>query len=344
MPMPFDPEEHRPIGRTGLTATALGLGSASLGGLFRAVPEADAIATIARAWDLGVRLFDTAPLYGYGTAERRLGSVLRQWPRDTFVLSTKVGRLVVRAEAVPAGADVDRQVLDGRVDGAYGGVEDRRIVFDYSGDGVRRSLEESLERLGLERIDIALIHDPDRHWKAAIGEAFPALARLRDEGVVRAIGAGMNQAPMLARFAREGDFDVFLCASRYTILDQTALDELIPACRERGASILVGGVMNTGLLADPRPGTRYDYGEAPAEMIERARRIAAICERHGVPLKAAAIQFPLANPVVASVVAGVRSVAHLEDYPDLMAVPIPTELWAELKTEGVIRPEAPTPT
>ena len=160
---------------------------------------------------------------------------------------------------------------------------------------------------------------------------------------MRAIGAGMNQAPMLARFAREGDFDVFLCASRYTILDQTAMDELIPACVERAASILVGGVMNTGLLADPQPGTRYDYGAAPPEMIDRARRIAAICERHGVSLKAAAVQFPLAHPVVASVVAGVRSVEHLDEYPALMAVPIPGDLWAELRSEGVIRPDAPVP-
>jgi D-threo-aldose 1-dehydrogenase len=343
MQMPFDPRGRRPIGRTGLSATALGFGGASIGGLYRPFAEADARATVERAWDLGVRLFDTAPLYGYGASERRVGAVLRERRRDDFVLSTKVGRLVYAAGAVPAGADVDRQVLDGLADGAYADIEDRRIVFDYSADGIRRSIEDSLERLGLDRIDIALIHDPDTHWEAAIGQAFPALARLRDQGVIRAIGAGMNQAPMLARFAREGDFDVFLCASRYTILDQTALDELIPACTERGASLLVGGVMNTGLLADPRPGTRYDYGEAPPAMIERARRIAAICERHGVPLKAAAIQFPLAHPIVASVVAGVRSVAHLDDYPEMLAVPIPSDLWTELKAEGVIREEAPTP-
>jgi D-threo-aldose 1-dehydrogenase len=341
--VPFDPREVRPIGRTGLTATALGLGSASLGGLYHAVPEAEAIGVVARAWELGIRFFDTAPLYGYGASERRVGAALGQYARDAYVLSTKVGRLVYPANAVPPGAEVDPQTLDGRVDGAYGGVADRRIVFDYSADGVRRSLEASLERLRLDRVDIALIHDPDEHWEAAIGGAFPALARLREEGVVGAIGAGMNQAPMLARFAREGDFDVFLCASRYTILDQTALDELIPACAERGSSIVIGGVMNTGLLADPRPGTRYDYGRAPDAMIDRARRIADVCERHGVLLKAAAVQFPLAHPVVASVVAGVRSVAHLEEYPELMATPIPTDLWAELKAEGVIRHEAPTP-
>ena len=341
--MPIDPTERRPIGRTGLTATCLGLGSASLGGMYRAVADDDAISTIRHAWDLGVRFFDTAPLYGYGAAERRIGTTLRDRPRDAYVLSSKVGRLVFEPGTVPAGADVDPQVLDGRVDGVYADVGGRRIVFDYSADGIRRSLEASLERLGLDRIDIALIHDPDTHWEAAIGEAFPALARLREEGMIRAIGAGMNQAPMLARFAHEGDFDVFLCASRYTILDHSALDELIPACEARGASILVGGVMNTGLLVDPKPGARYDYVEAPPEMIDRARRLAAVCERHGVPLRAAAVQFPLAHPVVASVVAGVRSIAHLDDYPALMRVPIPADLWAELRQEGLIRPDAPTP-
>jgi D-threo-aldose 1-dehydrogenase len=343
MTVPIDPTERRPIGRTGLAATSLGFGGASIGGLYRDVAEGDAIETVRRAWDLGIRLFDTAPLYGYGDAERRVGAVLRDRPRDAFVLSTKVGRLVFDHGTVPAGADVDPQVLDGRVDGAYPGVGGRQIVFDYSADGIRRSLEASLQRLGLDRLDVALIHDPDTHWEAAIDEAYPALARLREEGVIRAIGAGMNQAPMLARFAREGDFDVFLCASRYTLLDQSALDELIPACKARGASILVGGVMNTGLLVDPKPGARYDYAEAPPEMIDRARRLAAVCERHGVPLRAAAVQFPLAHPVVASVVAGVRSIAHLDDYPALMRVPIPADLWAELHHEGLIRPDAPTP-
>ncbi len=341
--MPIDPTERRLIGRTGLSATALGFGGASIGGLYHAVPEDEAVAVARRAWDLGVRLFDTAPLYGYGAAERRVGTALRDRPRDAFVLSTKVGRLVLQANAVPPGADIDPQRVGGRDDATYADVAGRRIVFDYSADGIRRSIEASLERLGLERIDIALIHDPDSHWQPAIAEAYPALARLRDEGLIRAIGAGMNQAPMLARFAREGDFDVFLCASRYTLLDQSALDELIPACLDRGASILVGGVMNTGLLADPRPGARYDYGEAPPAMIERARRLAEACERHGVSLRAAAVQFPLAHPVVASVVAGVRSIAHLDDYPALMGVPIPADLWAELRHEGLIRPDAPTP-
>ena len=191
-------------------------------------------------------------------------------------------------------------MLDGRVDAAYADVAGRSIVFDYSADGIRRSLEASLERLGVDRIDVALIHDPDDHWEAAIGEAFPALARLREEGVIRAIGAGMNQSAMLARFAREGDFDVFLLAGRYTLLDQDALDELLPLCVERRIAVMIGGVMNSGILADPRPGGRFNYQAAPAAIVDRAQRLAAACARHGVPLKAAAVQFPLAHPAVAS--------------------------------------------
>jgi D-threo-aldose 1-dehydrogenase len=216
-------------------------------------------------------------------------------------------------------------------------------VFDYSTDGVRRSIDESLERLGLDRIDIALIHDPDNHWEAAIGEAYPALHRLREQGVVRAIGAGMNQAAMLARFAREGEFDVFLLASRYTLLDQTGLAEFLPLCVAKRIGVLAGGVMNTGLLANPRPGARYDYGTATAEVIARARSLEAVCARHGVRLKAAAVQFPLAHPAVASLVAGVRSVAHLDEYPSLMREPIPAELWDDLRGEGLVDPAAPTP-
>jgi D-threo-aldose 1-dehydrogenase len=341
--MPFDPTDLVPLGRSGLEVTRLGFGTASIGGLYTAVEAADAIATVERAWELGIRLFDTAPLYGYGTAERRLGETLGTRPRDAFVLSTKVGRLVRRSDEIDPGADIDAQSMDGRDDAFYPRSEPVRVVFDYSGDGVRRSLDESLTRLGLDRVDIALIHDPDTHWEAAIDEAFPALARLRDEGVVRAIGAGMNQARMLARFAREGDFDVFLVASRYTLLDQTAADELLPVCLERGIAVLAAGVMNTGLLAEPRPGARYDYGAAPAAMIEKAQRLAAVCARHDVPLRDAAIQFPLAHPAVTSLVTGVRSIRHLDEYPAALARSIPDALWAELKAEGLIREDAPVP-
>lgn len=341
--MPFDPVERRPLGRTSLSVTRLGLGGASIGGLFRTVSDADATATVRRAWDLGIRLFDTAPLYGYGASERRTGTVLAEHPRDSFVLSTKVGRLVVEPDAIPADAELDRQILDGREDGAYGDTGGRRIVFDYSADGVRRSIEDSLVRLGLERIDIALIHDPDTHWEAAIGEAWPALARLREQGVIGAVGAGMNQAAMLTRFAREGDFDVFLLANRYTLLDQDALGELLPLCVERGIAVMLGGVMNSGILADPRPGGRFVYTRADPAVVERARRLAAICADHGVPLKAAAVQFPLAHPAVATLLAGVRSAAHLDEYPALMRLAIPAGLWAELRHEALIPADAPVP-
>jgi D-threo-aldose 1-dehydrogenase len=335
--MPFEPTDRLPLGRTGLRVTRLGFGGASIGGLFAAVDDEDAIATVAHAWDLGIRTFDVAPLYGFGAAERRIGAALAGRPRDEFVLETKVGRLVRPLDDIPAGADIDDQ------DANYARTEPVGLVFDYGADGVRRSIEDSLGRLGLDRIDIALIHDPDDHWEAAIGEAYPALARLREQGMIRAIGAGMNQSAMLARFAREGDFDAFLLAGRYTLLDQDALTELLPLCLERDIAILVGGVMNSGVLADPRPGSRFDYRPAPDAVVDRARRLAAICERHDVPLRAAAIQFPLAHPAVRSLIAGVRRIDHLDEYPVLMRRPIPADLWTELRSEGLIPDVAPVP-
>jgi D-threo-aldose 1-dehydrogenase len=341
--MPFEATERVDLGRTGLQVTRLGFGAAPIGGLYAAVADADARATVERAWELGIRTFDVAPLYGYGVAERRLGAALAGRPRDEFVLSTKVGRLVRRVDVIEPTADVDPQAIDGREDAFYVRTEPVRMVFDYTADGIRRSIDESLARLGLGRIDIALIHDPDTHWKAAIGEAFPALARLREDGVIGAIGAGMNQSAMLARFAREGDFDVFIVAGRYTLLDQDALGELLPLCVERDIAVLVGGVMNSGILADPRPGGRFDYAPAPPAVVDRARRLAATCARHDVPLRAAAAQFPLAHRAVRSLIAGVRRVDHLEEYPGLMARPIPQDLWAELRAEGLIDPAAPIP-
>jgi D-threo-aldose 1-dehydrogenase len=341
--MPFDPTERRVIGGTGLSVTRLGLGGASIGGLYRETNPADAAATIARALDLGVRLFDTSPLYGYGASERRMGEALRDHPRDDFVLSTKVGRLIRRVDAIGVDADVDRQAFDGHEDAFYRGTGKVRPVFDYSGDGVLRSIEESLERLGMDRVDIALIHDPDDHWEAAMNGAYPALHRLREQGVVRAIGAGMNQSAMLARFARDGDFDVFMLAGRYTLLDQDGLSELLPLCQEKGIGVLVAGVMNSGLLAGPRVGATFNYVPAPQALVDRAQRIATICRRHGVTLKAAAIQFPLAHPAVTALVAGVRSPAHLDDYPSLMREAIPSALWDQLRSENLIPEHAPVP-
>jgi D-threo-aldose 1-dehydrogenase len=341
--MTIDPTQRVPLGRTGLDVTRLAFGGASIGGLFAAVDDASAIATARRAWDLGIRAFDTAPLYGYGASERRMGAALADRPRGEFVLSTKVGRLVRAPSAIAPGADIDRQSLDGRDDAFYVRTEPVKVVFDYSPDGVRRSLEESLQRLGFERIDIALIHDPDDHWEAAIDGAWPALERLRAEGVIGAVGAGMNQSSMLTRFARETDMDVFLVAGRYTLLDQGALDELLPICLERGIAVLIGGVMNSGVLADPRPGARFNYAPASPAVIERARRIGEACDRHGVPLRAAAMQFPLAHPAVVSLVTGVRSTSHLDEYPALLGHPIPSELWADLQAEDLIDERAPVP-
>jgi D-threo-aldose 1-dehydrogenase len=331
------------LGRTGLELTRLGFGGASIGGLFSDVEDGDAIATVRHAWSVGVRYFDTAPLYGYGMSERRMGRALADQPRDSFVLSTKVGRLVRDASTIRPDADIDRQLLDGREDAYYVRRSPVRMVFDYSADGVRRSIDESLERLGLERIDIALIHDPDDHWAEALDGAWPALERLRADGVVKAVGAGMNQAGMLTRFVRETSMDVVLVAGRYTLLDQSAARDLLPACLERGVSVLVGGAMNSGVLADPHPGARFDYGPAAPDVIERARRIGEVCERHDIPLRAAAMQFPMAHPAVVSLVAGVRSIAHLDEYPALLDQAIPADLWSELRQEGLIAPDAPVP-
>ncbi len=341
--MAVDPFERIPLGRTGMNVTRLAFGGASIGGLFADVDDNEAIGTVRHAWDIGIRTFDTAPLYGYGASERRIGVALKDRPRNDYVVSTKVGRLVLEEGDIVPGADIDRQRLGDRDDAFYARSRSVRLVFDYSTDGVRRSLEESLERLGLERIDIALIHDPDDHWEAAIEGAWPALARLRSQGVIRAVGAGMNQAPMLERFARETDMDVLLLANRYTLLDQSSLATVLPVCLERGVAVLVAGVMNSGILADPRPGKTFMYAPAPPELVARAQRLGEVCARYGVPLRAAAIQFPLAHPAVVSLVAGVRSTAHLDDYPAMLAHQIPADLWAELKTEGLIASEAPVP-
>jgi D-threo-aldose 1-dehydrogenase len=320
------------LGRTGLEVSALGLGTAPLGNLFAAVPEVDAEATVREALAAGLTYVDTAPHYGLGLAERRLGRVLPGLPRDAFVVSTKVGRLVrPPVEGEPA----DPQ---GFVDTPPG-----RRVWDLSGDGVRRSLEESLERLGLDRVDLVYLHDPDEHEDQAREHAFPALAELRDQGVVRAIGAGMNQAEMLSRFVRDLDLDVVLVAGRYTLLDQRALEELLPACARRGVAVVVGGAFNSGLLADPRPGATYDYRPAPAALVARAERIGEVCARHGVPLRAAALAFPFGHPAVSSVLVGVRSPAELKEDIDLSMRRIPGELWRELVELGLLPGQVPVP-
>ncbi len=341
--MPYEPFERVRLGRSDLAVTRLGLGAASIGGLFTPTDDATAAATLERAWKLGIRYFDVSPLYGYGNGERRVGAALRGRPRDAYVLSTKVGRLVRQTGLIPPSADIDRQALDGREDAYYADTAGRRMVFDYTADGVLRSIDESLERLGTGRLDLVFIHDPDDHWEQALSGAYPALHRLREQGVIGAIGVGMNRSAMLARFARETEMDAFLVAGRYTLLDQDALRELLPLCVDRGIAVLIGGVMNSGVLADPRPGAHFDYGPAAPEVLDRARRLGAACDRHGVSLRAAAIQFPFAHPAVAGLIAGVRRVEHLEEYPTLMREAIPAALWDELRGDGLIAAEAPTP-
>lgn len=309
----------------------LGLGTAPLGGLFSPVPDDQAHAVIDAAWERGIRFFDTAPLYGHGDSERRLGAVLRGRPRDDFVVATKVGRLL-RRPATPAPEDA-----------YYKDTPPERPVFDFSYDGVMRSFEESLARLGLDRIDILHVHDPDAHEAEAAVGALRALARLRAQGAIRAIGAGMNQWQMLARFAEAGGFDCFLLAGRYTLLDQSALPVLLPLCTGRGIRIVAGGVYNSGLLADPRPGAKFNYDDAPPDLLARARRLAAACRNHGVELRAAAVQFPRFHPAIATVLAGPRSVAELDDTLAMSRVPIPVALWEELRAEGLLPGTAPTP-
>jgi D-threo-aldose 1-dehydrogenase len=310
--------------------TRFGLGTAPLAGLYEAVPEANGLAVISRAWEAGIRHFDTAPLYGSGLAEMRVGKALHDKPRDEFVLATKVGRLL-RADAPPEPGQ------------NFKGTPPVNPVFDFSYDGVMRSVDESMERLQLDRIDILHIHDPDAHYDDAIRGAYRALDHLRSEGVIRAVGAGMNQAEMLSRFAREGRFDCFLLAGRYTLLDQVALDELLPICVEQGIGIIAAGVYNSGILADPKPGARYNYTAAPAPLLDRARKIRSVCDSHGVPLKAAALQFPLGHPAVSCVVVGCRSVEQLDESLAMFEADIPAALWRDLKAKGLLRDDAPTP-
>jgi D-threo-aldose 1-dehydrogenase len=313
----------------------LSLGCAQLGNLYREVSDEEARATVDAAWDLGVRYFDTAPHYGLGLSERRLGSALAARPRDAYVVSTKVGRLLEPAD-----------VVDGLDDEGFAVPATHRRVWDFSRDGIRRSLSQSLERLGLDRVEIVYLHDPDDHWNDVLDTGFPALAELRAEGVVDSIGAGMNQAAMLAELVRHTDVDLLMLAGRYTLLEQDALDDLLPLCEERGVAIVAAGVFNSGLLARARPpdDAKYDYGEAPPEMVQRARAIADVCERHGTTLPAAAIAFPLAHPAVASVCVGARSAEQMERNATLYRERIPPDLWSDLKVEGLIREDAPVPT
>ena len=334
------------IGTTGLRVTRLGFGGAAVAGLYTDVSQEQASDAMLRSLELGARYFDTAPQYGHGKSETYFGNALAGVPREDFVLSTKVGRVLVPTDET-AGPGSETFV----------NLPPFTPVYDFSRDGVLRSLDESLKRLSLDRVDIALIHDPDEgesivgtsfdepvHYRQALEEAYPALDQLRSQGVVGAIGVGMNQWQALARFAKEADLDCFLLAGRYTLLDHSALAKLLPLCEQKHISVIIGGPYNSGILAsDLSPGTHYFYVEAEPETLERARRIKSVCDRHGAPLKAAALQFGLAHPAVAATIPGARSASEVEDNVRMVQHAVPEQLWEELRQEGLIPSDAPTP-
>lgn len=327
-----------------LTFTELGFGTAPLGNLFRALPEEQAQATCQAAWDAGIRYIDTAPLYGLGLSETRLNHFLRGKPRDSYVLSSKVGRLL---RACPAH---ERTGI-----GKFFETPSRREVYDYSHDGIMRSLEASLERLGLDRIDILFVHDIDvfNHGTTAARDAkvtelmksgYAALVKLRDQGVIKAFGAGVNEWEVCEILAKQGDFDLFLLAGRYTLLEQEALTSFLPLCEKRKIGVVIGGAYNSGILATgAKPGAFYNYDPAPQAILDRVAGIEKVVASHGAKLVEAALRFPLVHPAVVSVIPGASRPEEVALNMHTLAADIPTALWADLKAQGFIRAEAPVP-
>ncbi|MGE3305344.1 MAG: aldo/keto reductase [Rhizobiaceae bacterium] len=331
------------IGNGGLDFTELGFGTAPLGNLYRAISDDDAQAVLTAAWDTGCRYFDTAPLYGLGLSETRVNRFLRGKRRDDYVLSTKIGRLL---QVCPP---EQRTGI-----GKFFETPTRKEVYDYTHDGVMRSVEFSLERLGVDRIDILYAHDLDIYTlgtQAALdakfaefmGSGYQALLKLRDEGVIRAFGAGVNEWESCQWLAERGDFDLFLLAGRYTLLEQEALRSFLPLCEQRGIGIVLGGPYNSGVLASgPKPGAFYNYFEAPQEILDRVARIQSVCRSHGVKLIEAALNFPLQHPAIVSVIPGGQRVEEVKSNRGYLDVQIPPALWADLKAPGLMRKDAPT--
>lgn len=330
------------MGRTNLEITEISFGSAPIGNIFRTISEEESRTMMNTAWDSGITCYDTAPMYGHGLSEARVGESLRWKNRDDYVLVTKVGRTL---HPKPR-KDID---FTPWVDGLP-----FEMQFDYTYDGVMRAFEDSNQRLGLERIDVALIHDIDVfthgeeqqkiHFKTAMDGAYKALEELRKNGHVTAIGVGVNEANVCHDALKHGDFDGFLLAGRYTLLEQGGLDDFLPLCQERNAFVLVGGGFNSGILATgAKPGAKYNYAPAPDDIMKRVADIEDVCAEYNVPLPAAALQFVVAHPVVPSFVAGVRTTEQLQQNIDWMNVNIPSEFWATLKQKGLLRDDAPTP-
>lgn len=329
----------RSLGRSGIPVSELGFGAAPLGDLYRLIDDEEAIAAVTTAIESGVTLIDTSPLYGHGLAEHRVGTAIRRAGRDRVVLSTKVGRWMS-----PARGEWDRE--------GYAGGLPFAATLDYSYDGTMRSLEQSLFRLGTDRIDIALIHDVDRRnhgdavdqrFAEALAGAWRALFRLREQGVIRAIGIGVNEVEICLRFADHCDLDCLLLAGRYSLLEQGALDALFPLAEARGIGILLGGVFNSGILATGAiPGAKYDYADAPEPVLDRVRRIEALCRRHGVALPAAAMNFARAHPAISSVVLGAVTPAEIRRNLEGWSAPVPAAFWQDMRAAGLIAPRAPT--
>ncbi len=332
---------RRKVGRTSCEVSVLGLGGAPLGNLFEILPDEVALATVEAAYEAGVGHFDMAPQYGHGVAEHRFGSVLRTKPRDSFTLSTKVGRLLKPAKY----DDIKR--------GNWKKTLEFKIVHDYTYDAVMRSIEDSYQRLGMNRIDIALIHDVDvahhgddydARFKEAIEGAVPALQELRRAGIIKAIGIGVNEVGPSVQFAKNADLDCYMLAGRYSLLEQDGLDELFPLAEKQGFSFLIAGPYKSGILATgATPGATHDYRAAPPEVVEKVNRLSEICGRHNTPLAAAAVQFPLGQPRVASVVTGAVRAREIEQNVELMGHKIPADLWSELRAEGLLSDAAPVP-
>jgi D-threo-aldose 1-dehydrogenase len=319
------------LGKSKVQVTELGFGGGPLGGLFAPLDDETAAGALEAAWESGIRYFDTSPHYGIGHSERRTGGLLRGKPREEVTLSTKVGRLLVPQD--PAG----------RMDESFAVPATHRRVWDFTRDGVLRSVEDSLERMGVDRIDILFLHDAEERFEDALREGCPALAELRAQGMVGAIGAGMHHPGKLARLVEESDVDVVMLSGRYTLLDQSALDELLPACSDRGVSVLAASIFNSGLLATARPteGATFDYAPAAPQVLERAQRVADVCEAHGVTLPERAMAFPLRHPVVSGIVVGMRTAEEVRRNVRAFGVKIPVQVWDDLRSEGLLDERAP---
>lgn len=331
----MDPFERHRIGSTDIEVTCLGLGGASMGNMYTVAQDEVALDAVKYAYDTEVRYFDTAPMYGFGKSERLYGQALKNVPRDTFVLSTKVGRLIVDGKSTPETEETP-----------FVDMTDVHPVFDYSREGILRSLDDSRKRLGIDKFDIVYIHDPDVNdsFQQALDEAYPTLDELRSQNVIGAVGVGMNEAKMLYDFATNADFDCFLLAGRYTLLDQIALQELLPLCQKKNISIIIGGAYNSGILATGAvAGAHYDYAPASPEIMEKTRCIESVCARYDVSLKAAALQFPFGHSTVVANIPGVKTRERFMENVSLMTDRIPADFWAELKAEKLLVEDAPIP-